>query len=127
MNKFLVIFSYCFIIISGDHMGGPWIAYLILPLFFLQIDLVSIFGLFALTLLLVNFTKKNQEKLTLHLIGIGCMYTSLILFFTRNSTNYNLQSFHQTIPIISMSIFVLLSLLYSRNLFIKLLELREKN
>ncbi len=108
-------------------MGGPWIAYLILPLFFLQIDLVSIFGLFALTLLLVNFTKKNQEKLTLHLIGIGCMYTSLILFFTRNSTNYNLQSFHQTIPIISMSIFVLLSLLYSRNLFIKLLELREKN
>jgi hypothetical protein len=107
-------------------MGGPWIAYLILPLVFFKIDLVSILGLFALKLLLGNFTKRETEKVVVQFIGIGCMYTSLILFFTRDSTNYNLQSFHQTIPIISMSIFVILSLLYSRNLFIKLLELREK-
>ena len=126
INKYIITLSYSLIIISGDHLGGPLIAYLILPLVYLKIDLVSILGLFALTLLLGSFTKKENEKALLHLIGIGCMYTSLILFFISDSSNYNLQSFHQTIPMISMSIFVLLTLLYSRNLLIKWKELREQ-
>ena len=112
--RLLVSVSYCCIIISGMHIGGPWIAYLLITLFtaaFYPLSFAyAILGIGGLVMYLIRtYTFLGGEWLQ-KLIGLSAMWLSLIVFFTGKDADYNYPTFQETVPLISLGLFVGLSI-----------------
>jgi membrane-bound ClpP family serine protease len=111
--KILVSISYCCIIISGMHVGGPWIAYLLITLFtsvFYPLPFIyALLGIGGLVLYLIQPYRKLGGIYLQRITGLAAMYLSLILFFTGEGGAYNESTFREAVPLITLALFVLLS------------------
>lgn len=108
----LVICSFLLIMISGQHFGGFYMLYLLMALPHGGIH--AILALLGMGLLLLAYAKYNRENKfliepLLNVLGVGCLFFSLNIFFIR-SKGYNNETFNQAVPLISLGLFLLLSL-----------------
>jgi hypothetical protein len=95
------------------HVGGPWIAYLLITLFtsvFYPLPFIyALLGIGGLVLYLIQPYRKLGGMYVQRIIGLAAMYVSLILFFTEEGGAYNDSTFREAVPLITLALFVLLS------------------
>lgn len=107
-----LIISFITLLISGQHIGGFYIVYLILGLSHASIH--SILGFTGIGLLLFgNIKSKHWDKhfviIFVNLAGIIFMWTSLFLFFYNDHDNYNIATLYESVPLTLILIFFLIS------------------
>jgi hypothetical protein len=122
-HPILLIISFLFILISGQHFGGFYLLYLImgLPHFGLHAILASV-GILLLIFSYLKFgrTGKNIMAIIFNIIGSGCLVLSLIRFFYNDRKGYNNGTFDQLMPQITLVIFGLLTIAFAINNIIKI-------
>ena len=110
-----LMISFCLIIISGEQTGGFYIIYLIMGLIKAS-SMHSILGLAGILLLFAGITSSYSKKIFLaslfKCIAVLMMIFSLILFFYNDSRQYNIATFHQIIPLATVVLFGILSLIF---------------
>ena len=110
-HPYPVLISFLFLLISGEHLGGFYIMYLLIGLPHAAIH--SILGIFGVIILLLNKAWANSEwnDLIKPIINIGgalLMIGSLFTFFYNDSVQYNVATFYQLVPQLCLSVFILL-------------------
>jgi hypothetical protein len=97
-----VLFS--LILISGEMFGGVYLMYLLmsLPTFSSH----SILGFTGLVLANTKF-KSSRKFEWIQLIGTLLMVLSLCIFFNHDKENYNINTFRQTLPLVSLILFIM--------------------
>lgn len=108
----LVIISFCIILISGEHFGGLYLLYILMAIPHGGIH--AVLALVGSGLVLFSYARYNRRstaftELVLNIVGIFTLYGSLWLFFY-NSWNYNEGTFRQTMPLVSLALFGIVSL-----------------
>lgn len=110
-----LLFSFCFIIISGEDMAGFYIMYLYFGLI-QTAEIHCIIGLAGIILLvpgiLIAQRKQASSIYLLNIIGAMCMMLSLLLFFFNDEQRYNINTFYQFIPFCTIILFCLLALIF---------------
>lgn len=106
-----LIVSFLFILISGEHWGGFYILYLLLAL--PHGGMHALLGLVGTILLCVaiyqrNKINKHRDSSLLCIGGALLMAGSLLSFFMQRGGEYNYGTFTQTVPVISLIVFVAL-------------------
>ena len=114
-HPLLLITSFLFILISGEHLGGFYLMYILIALPHGGIH--SLLALTGIVLLVCSYSKyKSANKIflipTLDILGVSCMAFSLFFFFHRDKRGYNDGTFEQLVPQITLVLFSLLSLLF---------------
>lgn len=111
--------SFCLLLISGEHLGGFYLLYILLGLPFFAAH--SLLGAMAIVFVLLRtnakLLKKNSISVTTSLTGAALMVSSIVVFFYSDKTGYNEGTFHQTVPILSFILFAFLLLCYLTRLF----------
>ena len=119
-NPYTLIFCFGAILISGQHLGGFYLMYILLGLH--HAALHSIFAIVGIDLLIISDVKlQGSLKFTVNLIGLVLMILSIFVFFYLDKENYNIQTFHQIVPLVIMSLFAITSTAYFINNTILLL------
>jgi hypothetical protein len=108
-HPLLLILSFCAIIISGEHLGGFYIMYIAMGLSVAAFH--SIFGTIGILCLLISHYSKTRS-FVLNLAGITCMIVSLFRFFLQPNGSYNYNTFNQFLPLASLIIFGILSVIF---------------
>jgi len=110
----LLIVSFLFILISGEHLGGFYALYLLLAL--PHGWLHSILAVAGILILALSFNlKKNGRVISnniLNIVGAILLVLSIVVFFYADKEGYNYGTFYQTVPIISLVLFGSLTLLF---------------
>ncbi len=121
-----IIICFLSILISGQHLGGFYLLYILLGL-----PHGAIYSILAFTgvaiLIFSNYKYKREfnylmEPL-LNIAGVIMLILSLIIFFIKDKEHYNYSTFYQTVPQIIMVVFVLLTFSF---LIYNLLKLRTR-
>lgn len=107
----VVIIAFLLILISGEHLGGFYLLYILLGLPHGAVH--SLFAVVGIGLLLFSNYKYQQQFIfniepVLNIMGLIMLLLSLFLFFYNDKSHYNYGTFYQTIPIILLSVFALL-------------------
>jgi len=118
-----LIICFLLILISGEHLGGFYLLYILLGLPHGAIH--SILAVIGVALLLFSNHRYQREfkYLTepfLNIVGVILLALSLILFFFKDSHHYNYSTFYQTMPQISIGVFALLIVSFLVSNLIKL-------
>jgi hypothetical protein len=103
-HPYLLIASFLFIIISGEHIGGFYLLYLLLGIF--GGSLHSIAGIVGVLLLVIAYNSRGKDLMLIDLTGAALLQASLILFFNQDKNGYNDSTFHQTVPLVTLCIFI---------------------
>ena len=110
-HPYTLIISFLMILISGEHLGGFYILYIMLALPYAGIH--SILAVFGIVVLLTNYhlhsTRKPAGKPFLNLSGLACMLASITLFFLNDRQHYNWGTFEQAIPISTFVVFFVIA------------------
>ncbi|MEP7374574.1 MAG: hypothetical protein ABI675_14365 [Chitinophagaceae bacterium] len=111
----LLIVSFLFILISGEHMGGFYLMYLLIAL--PHGSSHALLGLIGVLLLVISYTRYKRAYSpfigpVLNILGVCCLVLSLAIFFYKDKQGYNDGTFEQLVPQITLTIFGLLSLLF---------------
>ena len=110
----LLIVSFLFILISGEHLGGFYALYILLALPHGWLHaILAVAGIFIL--LLSSNTNKNRRAISnniLNIVGAILLVLSIVVFFYADKEGYNYGTFYQTVPIISLVLFGFLALLF---------------
>lgn len=112
------IISFLIIIIIGQHLGGFYLFYILLGITDFRIH--SVLALSGMTILLfIRFKYKGKfnylvEPLS-NIAGIILLNLSIFLFFYNDMEHYNYGTFYQTVPLITLIIFALLSITFLVN------------
>jgi xanthosine utilization system XapX-like protein len=116
-----VMCTYLLLLISGQSFGGFYVLYILLGLPHGSPD--AIISASGLGIMLLGYKVYrnvfNPIKPLLYFVGIVVMIFGLVFFF-QSSKGYNNQTFHQTVPLISFTLFGLCALcnvLHSVGLF----------
>ena len=113
-HPYTLIASFFFILISGQHLGGFYLLYLLLGLPHGGVH--SIAALIGVTLLLSSYSSNEERgqltKSLLNTFGVLLFLLSLFLFFYNDTENYNYGTFVQLVPQITIAIFAGLCLLF---------------
>lgn len=113
-HPYTFIFSFLFIVISGEHLGGFYALYILLGL--LPGVIHSLLGFFGILILVLGYqlprTTKAYIKQCLSIVGAGMMFTSIYLFFKNDTAHYNWGTFEQSIPVATLVLFGLLGLCF---------------
>ena len=109
-HPFLIIISFCLMIISGEHLGGFYLSYLLLALPHGGIH--SLFAFVGIVLLLISYNKLRDKKAAkvksiMNIAGLLLMILSLFFFFYNDKEHYNYGTFYQFVPQVSLIIFQL--------------------
>ncbi|HNP25072.1 MAG TPA: hypothetical protein PKL37_23550 [Panacibacter sp.] len=109
-----VMISFMIVLISGEHIGGFYIIYLLMGVTHGTIH--SLLGMAGIALLvpglLITQRKQASSIYLLNIIGAICMLFSLFLFFFNDEQRYNVSTFYQFIPFSTVILFCLLSLIF---------------
>lgn len=111
-----LIVSFFFILISGEHFGGFYLLYLLLALPYGGLHaLVAMSGIAVLIVAYLKFKRQNQYVIEtiMNVLGAACLVVSLIVFFYHDQSNYNLGTFHQVIPKITLAVFGVLVIVFA--------------
>jgi hypothetical protein len=117
-HPYTLITSFLLILISGEHIGGFYALYILLGLPHGAIH--SIIGIIGIVILIL--TRKKYKDLKVYhityfanLVGALLLILSLFLFFCRDKSNYNMATFHQTVPQIMLSVFLIITVAFLVN------------
>ena len=104
-----LIISFLFILISGEHLGGFYMLYLLLALPYGGLH--AVLGFVGIITLIVTLNKTLQIKahkntLLLRLLGVLFLVASLLAFFMQKGGGYNYGTFSQLMPIITLIFFI---------------------
>ena len=114
----ILIISFLFILISGEHWGGFYLLYLLFALPYAGVHaLLAVCGLLILVFSYIKYsrTKKSIIEPVLNIIGSGCLVLSLYLFFHQDKKGYNNGTFEQLVPQITLTLFCLLTIAFVIN------------
>ena len=119
-HHYSLIICFLAILISGQHLGGFYIFYLLLALPYGGIH--SILAILGIIVLLTSYrlfgcNEKNLGQV-LNFVGVSLLFGSLYYFFWNDKQHYNWGTFEQVIPMLTIIItgFVALCFLL-RNIF----------
>ncbi len=120
-----VIICFLLVLISGEHLGGFYLLYVLLGLPHGSIH--SILAILGISILLFSNYKYKQSFKTLiepflNIVGIICLCLSLFFFFYRDENHYNYATFYQTVPQITLAVFSIFMLIY---LILNVTKLRQ--
>ncbi len=119
-----VCILFCFLLISGESNGTFyfWILLIGLPHGVLH----SILGIVGIILLLASlFLTAPRISYWLRIAGILCFVLSLLRFFTQPGGSYNAPTFHQTVPLAILFLFISVLLLFLIHCLRQLNKLRR--
>ncbi len=124
-HPILLILSFCFLIISGEAMGGFFLIYLLFGL--PHGGLHSILGFAGIALLIIALysSKHNHKSEVLQITGALCFAGSLICFFTQPGASYNYDTFYQTVPLSTIILFTVLLLFFVAVNIHRIIKLRS--
>ncbi|MFC0773377.1 hypothetical protein [Terrimonas alba] len=111
-HPFLLLLSFCLIVISGQHLGGFYVTYIFMTLPYGALHSIAAivgFSLIALSYLLSYRQVLPHMLSLLNLVGVGCLIFSFVWFFYQDPTGYNLGTFEQPLPLITVCLFALLA------------------
>jgi hypothetical protein len=113
-HPILLMISFLFILISGEHLGGFYALYLLLALPYGGMH--SLIALAGILVLVISYNVYGRKPCLvqniLNIIGALLLVLSLISFFVTDKEGYNYGTFYQIVPVISLSLFGLLALLF---------------
>jgi len=112
----LLILSFLFILISGEHLGGFYLLYLLLALPHGGIHaLVALVGISMLIFTYIKFNRENRYiiEAIINMAGAACLVVSLFLFFFNDRSGYNAGTFEQLMPQITLVLFGLLVIAFA--------------
>lgn len=112
-NPYTLIISFLMIIISGQHLGGFYIVYLLLALPHLGIH--SILAVIGITLLLIIYHNKKRLSVIepiINMIGVLMLIASIFIFFYKDDEHYNYGTFYQLVPQITLFLFAFIALCF---------------
>lgn len=114
-HPYIVIISFFIIMISGEHLGGFYLLYLLLALPHGGIH--SLFALFGILLLLISYNKYKRKKIYLiesiiNMVAIILLILSLFSFFYNDKERYNFGTFYQIVPQITLVVFSIIALTF---------------
>lgn len=112
----LLILSFLFILISGEHLGGFYLLYLLLALPHGGIHaLVALVGISMLIFTYIKFNRENRYiiEAIINMAGAACLVVSLFLFFYNDRSGYNAGTFEQLMPQITLVLFGLLVIAFA--------------
>jgi len=106
----VIIIAFLLILISGEHLGGFYLLYILLGLPHGAVH--SLLAIVGIGLLFFTNYKYQQQFIfniepVLNIMGGIMILLSLFLFFYNDKSHYNYGTFYQTIPVILLSIFSL--------------------
>ena len=106
-----IIIGFLLIMISGEHLGGCYLLYILLGLPHGAVH--SLLAIVGIGLLLFSNYKYQQQFIfniepVLNIIGLILLLLSLFLFFYNDKSHYNYGTFYQTIPVLLLSVLALL-------------------
>lgn len=118
-----IIICFLLVLINGENWAGFFLMYILLGLSHGAIH--SILAVTGIGILLFSFFKYKKQFMyraesVLNIFGALLLFLSLFLFFYRDKDNYNIATFYQTIPVLVISIFGLLLIIFLVNNFFKL-------
>ena len=119
-HPFSLIATFLLVLISGEHLGGFYLLYVLLGLPYGAVhSLLAIIGIGILLFSYYKYKMSYQKSLEpiLNIGGSLLLMLSLYLFFRNDDERYNYSTFQQTVPLITLiilSIFLLTFLI--RNL-----------
>ncbi len=111
----LLIISFLFILISGQHFGGFYLLYLLMALPHLSLHaLLAMTGIILLLFSYIRFGRQNKYIIepVINIIGSACLVFSLYLFFNNDKKGYNDGTFEQLVPQVTLVLFGLLTIAF---------------
>jgi uncharacterized membrane protein len=104
-HPYALVISFLFLLISGEHLGGFYILYLLIAL--PHGGLHSILAIIGIAAILVAFHRniKLTTSALLSIVGFALLIVSVYLFFANDTTHYNSDTFFQTAPLTTFFIF----------------------
>ncbi len=117
-HPYTLIISFLLIMISGEHLGGFYLLYLLLALPVGAIH--SLLALAGISVLLFNYHKYGRRKThlivpVLNIIGLLLLFCSIYAFFYNDKEHYNYGTFYQTVPLLTLIITGLIALCFLAN------------
>ena len=114
-HPYIVIISFFIIMISGQHLGGFYLLYLLLALPHGGVH--SLLALLGIVLLLISYNKYKRKKIYLiesiiNMVAIILLILSLFSFFYNDKEHYNFGTFYQIVPQITLVIFSIVALTF---------------
>lgn len=125
-HPLFIILLFSGIVISGEQMGGFYLLYILLGLPHFVIH--SILGIIGIVCLLYSYYNKKAKIYFLHIIGACFMISSLIYFFLQTEGSYNYNTFHEILPLATLTVFggCLIFFIY-HNAFLLIQHSNKKN
>ena len=110
-----IIISFLMIIIVGQQLGGFYLFYIALALPHFGIH--AILAILGILILLINhYQLRKQSGYLIHqlinIIGVVLLPISLFVFFNEDNANYNVATLHQTMPLLFIGLFILLTIIF---------------
>lgn len=122
-HPIFLIFYFMFILISGEHLGGFYLLYILLALPHGGIH--AIFAFLGIGILVLNYNKyknrfNNLIEPFLNIIGALLLIISLFSFFYNDVDRYNYGTFYETVPLVILILFIMVILMFLIKNFIKI-------
>ncbi len=113
-NPYVLIVAFSCVLISGKHLGGFYLLYILLGLPHAAIH--SVLGMAGIILIVFSDQKLGGTlKFVSNLIGLFLMVASLFVFFYRDKENYNIGTFYQVVPQLVFALFLVISIGFAVN------------
>ncbi len=114
-HPYIVIISFFIIMISGQHLGGFYLLYLLLAL--PHGGMHSLLALFGIVLLLISYNKYKRKKIYLiesiiNIVAVVLLILSFFSFFYNDKEHYNFGTFYQIVPQITLVVFSIIALTF---------------
>ena len=122
-HPLILIIAFSLILISGQHLGGVYLLYILLAL--PQGSIHAVLAVSGICILIFsNYKYKGSftyliEPL-LNIAGVILLILSLFFFFQRDSRHYNDSTFYQLFPQVSLAVFVILAIIFLINNLVKI-------
>lgn len=114
-HPFTLIISFFAIMISGEHLGGFYLLYILLALPYGGVhSLLALSGVLILLVNPYNYRRVNLYilKSIINIVGLALLLLSLFFFFHNDMQHYNYGTFYQTVPQITLIVFAVLALIF---------------
>ena len=120
-----ICFLFCFLIISGESNGAFYLFILVIGLPHGAVH--SILGIIGITLMFSSvMIQKKRLVYSFRICGAICFILSLFRFFIQPGADYNYPTFHQTVPLLVLTVFSILLLLFIINQ-LRLISPKKRN
>lgn len=123
-HPYTLVIVFCLLLISGENFGGVYLLYLLMAL--PHGSLHALLGFGGIVLLLCSRLRPISPftEVSLNTAGLACMLFSIFIFFGRDSSGYNLDSFHLAVPLASFILFGVLIVCSVANRIVSLMAER---